>query len=630
MIEGVKMGRRKAFHQMWGNSKLNMQDGDFLFTDTETNEYRDTPGEGWKEKTLTLKLGWALLWNRKSGRKKWFKYTTASDFWDFVEASNQGKLTLFAHNMGFDLRPLDGMGELVRKRGYKVGRFFTSGGIFILTLKKKGKTLALWDTTNYVPKKLATIGEALKYPKHKIDLKTCSNAELSRYCKRDVVIIYEFIKQLMIFLEDNGLTQLKPTASAVALNAFRHRFYDNRNHPLLIHSWDSSIDLENDSYKGGVADCFWTGVTEEETYKADVNSMYPNIMWKYGIPSKLVYHSNNKDDTDLLGKFLKSRGKALAIADCDIYLPEKEAYILTKGKVNGVEKCMFLWGKFRVSLCSPELEYVLKYGRILKMYQLSLYDSHPHFRGYVEFFYRKRREYEREGNHIFALFCKILLNSLYGKFAQRNSEMVLMTEEAPFSFGSWQEVKDGEITDCVQYDNQIWKVTKTKKSSYDSFIAVSSMITSYARMELVRLIKLAGRENVYYCDTDSLIVNKEGLRRLAPMMDKGDKTLGMLKLEGTSQHTEIHAPKFYVFGKKLKLKGLKEAGKITVNNDKEIVAVQEQWEGFLPAQKKGVHDRVRITKVTKHFKKAYDKGLLDDKGRVHPYSSGDLKRLARL
>jgi len=91
--------------------------------------------------------------------------------------------------------------------------------------------------------------------------------------------------------------------------------------------------------------------------------------------------------------------------------------------------------------------------------------------------------------------------------------------------------------------------------SENSAPAIAAHICAYGRMRLWELIKMAGPNNTYYVDTDSLIVNAEALHRLQAEMDQ--TKLGYLKVEGVSSQAEFLAPKHYLFGDEFKVKGIR-------------------------------------------------------------------------
>jgi len=64
----------------------------------------------------------------------------------------------------------------------------------------------------------------------------------------------------------------------------------------------------------------------------------------------------------------------------------------------------------------------------------------------------------------------------------------------------------------------------------------------------------AGREHVFYCDTDSIIVDAAGRDNLADLLD--DAALGALKIEEQADSLEIVCPKHYRIGEAWKRKGV--------------------------------------------------------------------------
>jgi len=62
--------------------------------------------------------------------------------------------------------------------------------------------------------------------------------------------------------------------------------------------------------------------------------------------------------------------------------------------------------------------------------------------------------------------------------------------------------------------------------------------------------------NCFYCDTDSIILNKKGLKNLVSTLHP-DK-LGLLKIEGEARRVILRGAKHYTFGSDVKCKGIKK------------------------------------------------------------------------
>ena len=154
---------------------------------------------------------------------------------------------------------------------------------------------------------------------------------------------------------------------------------------------------------------------------------------------------------------------------------------------------------------------------------------------------------------------------------------------------------------------------KSYGESYNSFPAISSHATAYARMYLWSLMQLAGHGNYFYCDTDSLIVNDEGMDNLTPVID--DTKLGFMKHEETTHKFIIHGLKDYEKDSKTVIKGIrKNAVKIG-----DGVYQQEQWSSFKGLLHSGDINTYKVKTVTKHLSREYTKGIVTDNGVVKPF-----------
>ena len=71
----------------------------------------------------------------------------------------------------------------------------------------------------------------------------------------------------------------------------------------------------------------------------------------------------------------------------------------------------------------------------------------------------------------------------------------------------------------------------TNKIGIGAFVRIASYITSLARLNLYNAARKAGVKNVYYCDTDSLYVNDEGMDRLTNSDMVHNTELGKWKYE---------------------------------------------------------------------------------------------------
>ncbi|MBA7693832.1 hypothetical protein ES703_102421 [subsurface metagenome] len=280
------------------------------------------------------------------------------------------------------------------------------------------------------------------------------------------------------------------------------------------------------------------------------------------------------------------------------------------------ERLLFPIGRFEVALTTPELLRVLDKGQILEVHELAFYEKNPIFKKWVEELYKLRLEFKAEGNKVFEEFAKGQLNRLYGKFGQR-VEDVTKIGKAPAEEVSVERIIIHETKECyteVTFAGEIHKRIKGKKEFRDSFPAIASHVTAYARLYLWDLILIAGIENCFYCDTDSLFVNEEGKRRLQHLLH--ETKLGSLKLEQIADSVDIRGCKDYKLGKVEKIKGIKkDAIKLSEN-----LYQQTKFYKFRSLLRKGILDAPLTETITKELKREYLKGTVLPNGRVIPFS----------
>src|SRR5439155_983218 len=85
--------------------------------------------------------------------------------------------------------------------------------------------------------------------------------------------------------------------------------------------------------------------------------------------------------------------------------------------------------------------------------------------------------------------------------------------------------------------------------------AMAAFITSYGRYKLLRAIRAVGWLNVMYVDTDTIVTNAVGAKRLVNDGFVAQKTLGALELRAGPVTFESHGIKYYIEGGKVTCAG---------------------------------------------------------------------------
>lgn len=308
-------------------------------------------------------------------------------------------------------------------------------------------------------------------------------------------------------------------------------FYQMKKLGFEIPRCGESHDLKfRPFYYGGRVQAFRPGVYENVNLQyVDINSAYPRAMME-AHPIGTEYTMTKRLPKRTGAYFVEvdaiSHG-ALPIRD--------EAGFLTFPDDNNIKRFYVTGWELQAGIDTGTVEVI----RVHKVYKPLRYQS---YEKYVEKFYSLRQQAKAEGNKIMDLASKILLNSGYGKWATdpRKFKDYIFAD-----YGVWP---DGYDLEADLLGVSLWSTPAyDERGFYD--VAVAASITGYVRAFLWRSI--CSCENVYYCDTDSIICESHNL-------EMGNK-LGQWKLEGVIDKAYIGGKKMYAV--RVKAEGWKTASK---------------------------------------------------------------------
>jgi len=215
-----------------------------------------------------------------------------------------------------------------------------------------------------------------------------------------------------------------------------------------------------------------------------------------------------------------------------------------------------------------------------------------------------------------------MLNSLYGKFGQKAEvwEKIGLCPDEPDRVEICFKTEAGKPKQIRYLLGEIWELTGWEEC-FNSFPAIASQVTAYARMYMYDLMKITGAGNYFYMDTDSLIVNEAGYENLSSFLDP-DK-LGSLKLEETISAMTIYGLKDYTTDTKTVIKGIrKKAVEVSPG-----VYQQELWPSLKGMLREANTSTYTVKQQTKTLKRNYTKGIILDNGTVHPLTLDDADSL---
>ena len=591
---------RRFSHFLKGNLRSE-QVHSACWVDTETQE-RPLSDGGVEHR---LVFGWACYQRTRRGgawlKPEWHRFTSRAGFWAWLESRLRPRTRtfVFAHNWAFDAPVLGVFTDLLARGWMMTGAIIDSPPV-IIKLRRDTMTLTLLDTLNWWRVPLKSLGESLSLPKLEMPSRRAGRAAWDRYARRDVEIIHAALHAWWVFLARYDLGGFAPTLASQAFRAFRHRFL---SHPILIDDHTEALDLARRSLHGGRVECFRIGRVRGPVYHLDVNSMYPYVMHEHQFPT-----------------VLRLCARRVTIKECQTWL--ETMCVTADCSLRTEEPCYPSWidnrlcfpvGCFRAVLSTPELRHAIAHGHLVAIHQAAVYERAPIFHRFIAEVYALRQEAAARGDEVNRYLLKILMNSLYGKFAQRGTTWETVGEAEDDDARVWTEIDadTGEITHFRQFAGQQQRRSRATEA-FDSHPAIAAHVTAEARMHLWTLATRAGFANVYYCDTDSLMLNKDGARRLEPWIDPS--RLGYLKLEARYPRLTLYGPKDYIAGSHRVVKGVRLTAQWIDDN----TVVQERWSRLIGMIRSGRLDAPTTHQQQKVLQRTYQKGTVLPSGQVLP------------
>lgn len=512
------------------------------------------------------------------------------------------KLWIISSNIGYDVT-VSGLLEFLALKKVTFPFIYINGLSVIIRCSKRGRQCVLLNSQNWYRSSTHDLGKLVGLPKIDIDTQTDNLEALIEYCQRDTDIIALAMVKLIQLVHANDWGEFGTTISSQADKTFRHRYMTT---PIYAHNHDDVITLEARSYYGGMTRAYRIGEYYTEVYQLDVNSMYPYVMSVYEYPSRLIGVYDNPPV-----EYLVSRLKSCCVVADITYIPGKPWYPC---KHNGF--LIYPAYETRAVRTTREIENIVKYGKLIKVHKAAVYRKNCLFKEYVNDLSNLKVIYTSENRHAERQIIKLMLNSMYGIWARKSRTFVRVPE---------YDGKTDKIAAEIDMDkSQVSKIYYIGDMAFKevvngylptSMVAIASHITADARMYLCHIIDLVPIGDIYYTDTDSLIVSKNGYQILSDMIH--DTKLGYLKLQQVADQVAIYGRKDYTIGNVIKLKGVPNPSCVDDNGGYTFT----QWSSLRAILSPESDGHYYTRTVTKHLKRVVRDGTVDMNGIVHPYTS---------
>ena len=519
------------------------------------------------------------------------EHKSIKSFMEYMFSSNHTNSTCYAHFGGiFDFLYIIDFLFSQNSPTYEMKNIILQGRKMlkfdVISNKRK---ISFVDSSGLFPFGLEKLTHSfdVKHKKLKEDVSQLTKVtpELKKYLMHDNKGLWECLEK---FSKTEYINQvgLKLTRSGTSFAVYKQLF--NADLPII----PSAVkDFARLSYYGGRTEIFkplYQGYKRPlKVY--DINSMYPDAMFRNKYPSEFSHWT------------VELELEELSIYHCIVTCPKNLRIPLLATKSTG--KLIFPTGTFEGYFTNVELNKAVELGYTIdKVFKGAVFNDGGYmFKEFIDHFYNERKN---TNDPVKKIIYKDIMNHLYGRLAI-NEEREQVTFEMPKEGG-----KIHSIMDFGTYEIRLY--TSTKKIFTYSNPALSSFVTSYARLNLYSFMESVDFD-VYYCDTDSLFT---------PRKMKSSNELGAMKLEYELKEACFLLPKTYA-GRLMdgsvirKMKGFpqKKIGHINFDDFVESISgeirlapvdIQGGLAGFKTAMKKGEILYV-LPDSTKQLRAKYDK-----------------------
>lgn len=356
------------------------------------------------------------------------------------------------------------------------------------------------------------------------------------------------------------------TAGSQAMHLFRSVYHAT---PILSHTERHATALESDGLFGGRCECFQLGRVEGPVHMYDIRSMYPYLCATLEAPVALTYVHQSptvSQVVDAIGTY----GFAIARVDIETTEPDypyrlsPEEQINVRGRtvaartIYGSDPAIiFPTGRYTSCLVGEELFHALQAGRVHRVRCAAFYKTNAALARYATELYKIRCSTSVLLSPELQQWIKRLMVSLPGKFAQRSSRWIdVPGAELPSEWGEyWRREGNGEFTRWRTIGGHVQREERGG-FSWGAVPAIATAICAAGRSRLLGVVNAAGRDNVYYIDTDALVCNDQGRESLTQHDWIQPGEWGYLQHVCTADSAEIYGVKRYRIGGRIRSSGI--------------------------------------------------------------------------
>jgi len=552
---------------------------------------------------------WIFCWDAPS-------WLTVSGFWELLEDEE------------FTVEPIKKRGSVGAKSGRKKrsGIVTLEGPPYFFFCHHPRGELRVVDARNYWrgPAEEA-LGVAEHHPRP-AELSGSTAQALDAIAERQATAVRERMEGLFRAWEANPAGNWKPTLPGLAWASYEA--FGGPGKPTPHHDGQTK-EHERLGYYGGRQWAGWIGrildmadgpppeggkKTRKQTAcqygpvaELDVRGLYAWIMRERLFPQRLIGTYKSLSPGALAGiASVHGAISTVLVETTDRPYP-----------LRWEDRTLYPVGRYWTTLAGEELAYALQAGHIQSVGYTSVYALGQPFRVWCDHWMQVRANADSAGEVSTSRLAKLVLNSLYGRFAMWSPKWQLAPGVwCPEPWTSW--VTGGRAGERSRSFHslgwEVWELTGRQERER-SFPAVAAFITAAARERMRELVGAAGERHCLYSHTDSLICTVEGVDALTAAGHISSGEYGKLQLKGWHLEGAIRGPGDYELSGVPVISGLPRQAR----SDDGRAYRGEHWPGVQQMLAQRPDGRIGIALVDFNLPLMHAGGWVDESGYVHPF-----------
>ena len=572
----------------------------YIILDTEANRTRTKKGE---DQTWALAVAESLIFTRtgrvESARSR---FATPMELWLWVSDFTRKKkrTVLYAHNCNYDLRISQAL-SCLPSLGWSLQDMRLDGKGSWSRWTRQSASLLICDSYSIFPVSLEKLATEIGMTKPALP-STDNREALFQRCEADVSILSKAIVLYIQWLRTGACGNWQMTGASQSWSHFRH---NHMTHRILVHDDEEALQAERAAMYAGRCEAWkWGEIGHEKLWEYDWSNSYPRIARDTLLPARLL-GTIPRPSIASVGSVWN---RYAVLADCTITTNQPIAPYANGDRI--------LWpvGTYRSTLWDPEIRLLREANAEIRVHRAWLYKREPVLKEWAEWIISSLYDTSGKCDQWQKLILKHWSRALIGRFGMRYRawEQFATSTDSRIYTSDLVDLETQSKSELLQIGHDVFKFGELKETE-NACPQITGYIMSEARAKLWRVISSVGASNVYYVDTDSLVVNQDGHNAI--WRCRGERDFAGLRSKGTYLHSIIYGPRAIILGRKPTVAGMPR-GSVRVSSHEWI---GELWRGCQESIRRGEHDMVRIDLRMHTVRYSDSRRYLGDNGRTFAY-----------